>query len=220
MCQDTSEQEDNRIGCDKGGICRCVMGGFFMTSKTKTNTFTLAMTGMLIAIGIVIPMFSPIKVIIEPASFTLASHVATFIAMFISPQVAVAVSLGTTIGFFFGGFPITVVLRALSHIVFVLVGSVYLKKHNYSMIGSVKDSLLFSFLIGVLHAACEVLIVLPFYFNGSMPQANYDKGFFVSIFLLVGVGSVIHSMVDFAISVWLYKPVKLVMSRSGHEMHA
>ena len=69
--------------------------------RAKTNTFTLALTGMLIAIGIIIPTFSPIKVIIEPASFTLASHVAIFIAMFISPQqVAVAVSLGTTLGFF------------------------------------------------------------------------------------------------------------------------
>ena len=48
--------------------------------KSKTNTFQLALAGMLIAIGIVIPMFSPIKIIIEPASFTLASHVPVFIA--------------------------------------------------------------------------------------------------------------------------------------------
>ena len=32
--------------------------------KSKTNTFQLALAGMLIAIGIVIPMFSPIKIII------------------------------------------------------------------------------------------------------------------------------------------------------------
>lgn len=72
--------------------------------RSRTNTYQLALTGMLIAIGIVIPMFSPIKVVIEPASFTLASHVAVFIAMFISPSMAVAVSLGTTLGFFLGGF--------------------------------------------------------------------------------------------------------------------
>ena len=58
--------------------------------KSKTNTFQLALAGMLIAIGIVIPMFSPIKIIIEPASFTLASHVPVFIAMFISPMMAAA----------------------------------------------------------------------------------------------------------------------------------
>ena len=62
--------------------------------KSKTNTFQLALAGMLIAIGIVIPMFSPIKIIIEPASFTLASHVPVFIAMFISPMMAAAVALG------------------------------------------------------------------------------------------------------------------------------
>ena len=68
--------------------------------------------------------------------------------------------------------------------------------------------------IGVLHAFCEVLVVLPFYLNGSMPQANYEKGFFVSIFLLVGVGSVIHSMVDMCISIWLYKPISSVYDLS------
>ena len=65
--------------------------------KIKTNTFQLALAGMLIAIGIVIPMFSPIKIIIEPASFTLASHVPVFIAMFISPMMAAAVALPSKI---------------------------------------------------------------------------------------------------------------------------
>ena len=88
--------------------------------QSKTNTFNLALTGMLIAVGIVIPLFSPVKIILEPASFTLASHVAIFIAMFISPAMAVAVSLGTTLGFFLAGFPLTVVLRALTHVIFAL----------------------------------------------------------------------------------------------------
>ena len=109
--------------------------------RSRTNTYQLALTGMLIAIGIVIPMFSPIKVVIEPASFTLASHVAVFIAMFISPSMAVAVSLGTTLGFFLGGFPLTVVLRALTHVVFALVGALYLQKRDYAPIASVKSSL-------------------------------------------------------------------------------
>ena len=174
--------------------------------QSKTNTFNLALTGMLIAVGIVIPLFSPVKIILEPASFTLASHVAIFIAMFISPAMAVAVSLGTTLGFFLAGFPLTVVLRALTHVIFALAGAIYLKKHDNAPIQSVRSSLGFSF---------EVLVVLPFYLNGSMPQANYEKGFFVSIFLLVGVGSVIHSMVDMCISIWLYKPISSVYDRLG-----
>lgn len=95
--------------------------------QSKTNTFNLALTGMLIAVGIVIPLFSPVKIILEPASFTLASHVAIFIAMFISPAMAVAVSLGTTLGFFLAGFPLTVVLRALTHVIFALAGAIYLR---------------------------------------------------------------------------------------------
>ena len=160
--------------------------------QSKTNTFNLALTGMLIAVGIVIPLFSPVKIILEPASFTLASHVAIFIAMFISPAMAVAVSLGTTLGFFLAGFPLTVVLRALTHVIFALAGAIYLKKHDNAPIQSVRSSLGFSFVIGVLHAFCEVLVVLPFYLNGSMPQANYEKGFFVSIFLLVGAHLPFH----------------------------
>ena len=167
----------------------------------RTKTYQLALAGMLIAVGIIIPTFSPIKIIIEPASFTRASHVPVFLAMFISPAMGVAVSLGTTLGFFLGGFPLTVVLRALTHVIFALAGALYLKKNDYQLIDSVKKS-------------------LPFYINGSMPQANYDKGFFVSIFLLVGVGSVIHSMFDFALSVWLYRPIQTVYSRMGQKLHA
>ena len=59
----------------------------------RTKTYQLALAGMLIAVGIIIPTFSPIKIIIEPASFTLASHVPVFLAMFISPAMGVAVSL-------------------------------------------------------------------------------------------------------------------------------
>ena len=108
----------------------------------------------------------------------------------------------------------------MTHVIFALAGALYLKKNDYQLIDSVKKSLPFSFVIGLLHATCEVLVVLPFYINGSMPQANYDKGFFVSIFLLVGVGSVIHSMFDFALSVWLYRPIQTVYSRMGQKLHA
>jgi niacin transporter len=70
---------------------------------------------LLIAIGFVIPVFSPVKILLEPASYTLASHVSIFIAMFISPFIAVVVSLGTTLGFLVGGFPPVIVLRAATH---------------------------------------------------------------------------------------------------------
>lgn len=98
--------------------------------NSKINTKAVVMSALLCALGIIIPMFSPIKLILEPASFTLASHVAIFIAMFISPSTAIFVTFGTTIGFLLGGFPIVVVARAFSHLVFVSFGSLYLKKNK------------------------------------------------------------------------------------------
>ena len=52
----------------------------------SNNVLHLTMTALLVAIGILIPAISPVKIPLGPAgSFTLASHVAIFLAMFISP---------------------------------------------------------------------------------------------------------------------------------------
>lgn len=171
--------------------------------NSKINTKAIVMSALLCALGIIIPMFSPIKLILEPASFTLASHVAIFIAMFISPSTAIFVTLGTTIGFLLGGFPIVVVARAFSHLVFVSFGSIYLKK-NKNAISSIKSSMGFSLIMGILHAIGEVLVVIPFYFGSSLSQGYYEQGFLTSVLLLVGVGTIIHSMLDFGLSVYIW----------------
>lgn len=159
---------------------------------------------MLVATGIIIPLFSPVKIILEPASFTLASHVPIFLSMFISPSVAASVSLGTTLGFFLGGFPLIIVLRAATHIVFAVIGSMFLQKHSQLM-SSTSKLQIFSFLIGTIHAACEVLVVSLFYFNGDVSSSYYAQGFITSVLLLVGIGSILHSMLDFGISLILLK---------------
>jgi niacin transporter len=170
---------------------------------SKSSTKSIVISALLCALGIIIPMFSPIKIILEPASFTLASHVAIFIAMFISPSTALFVTLGTTIGFLLGGFPIVVVLRALSHLVFVSIGSIYLKRNN-QVIKSIKSSLGYSFMIGLVHAICEVLIVIPFYFGSKLSTGYYEQGFVISVLLLVGIGTIVHSMLDFGLSVYIW----------------
>ncbi|MEL7609373.1 MAG: hypothetical protein AAGU74_07685 [Bacillota bacterium] len=181
------------------------MKGVNMNSKTKV--LRLAIAGLLCAVGIVIPMFSPIKILLEPASFTLASHVAIFIAMFISPSIAAIVAIGTTVGFFLGGFPIVIVARAATHVVFAVVGAFILKKRP-GILDSLKSSQLFSFGIGVLHGLCEVIAVTPFYLNNLMAPGFYSKGYLLSVVLLVGVGSLVHSMVDFAIAQIIWRPLK------------
>ncbi len=172
--------------------------------STTKKIHTMALSALLIAVGVVIPMFMPLKLVIPPASFTLASHVAIIVAMFVSPFVAVTVALGTTLGFLLGGFPIAVVLRALSHVVWALFGAWYLQK-DPNLFQSRKKSLMFIFMIGLLHAICEVLIILPLYFSHALPEANYSQGFLYSIFSLVGIGTLVHSTIDFVISLGVWK---------------
>lgn len=92
----------------------------------KHSVRHLTIAALLIGMGIVIPMVMP-KIVIGPASFTLASHVPLFVAMFFSPGMAIAVALGTTFGFFITLPPI-IALRALSHVVFAVIGAFYLQK--------------------------------------------------------------------------------------------
>ena len=79
--------------------------------NTHKKILTMTLSALLIAVGVVIPMISPIKIAIGPMSFTLASHVAIMIGLFVSPNVSIAVALGTTLGFYLAGFPDVVVLR-------------------------------------------------------------------------------------------------------------
>ncbi|WPH35612.1 hypothetical protein [Enterococcus faecalis] len=175
----------------------------------KTNSVKrLTISALLIAMGIIIPMVMP-RITIGPASFTLASHVPVFIAMFISPVVAIAVSLGTGFGFFLSATPI-IALRALSHLIFAVIGAVILQKHPENLINKEgKFTLLngklqlFNVGIGVIHSAAELVVVSVFYTMGNLPGTYYTAGFMYSIFLLMGVGGLIHSLVDFSIAYFL-----------------
>ncbi|MDR1245613.1 MAG: hypothetical protein LBK57_01130 [Clostridiales Family XIII bacterium] len=162
----------------------------------------LTVAALLIAVGILIPMIMPVKIYIEPASFTLASHVAIFIAMMISPAIAVAVAVGTTLGFLISS-PLVIALRAASHLVFAAVGGFYLQKRPETLSSPVKVHV-FSFLIAVLHSLCEVLVICAFYFGGSLTD-YYQFGFFQTVIILMGGGFVVHSMVDFEIALVIFK---------------
>lgn len=167
-------------------------------------------SALLCALGILIPMTFP-SFRIEPASFTLASHVPVILAMFISPTVASFVAIVTTFGFFVAGFPIVIVLRAATHLIFALIGSYTLKKNNNILLSYTKTAL-FSTIISIIHGAAEVAIVTYFYWANGMTDAYYEKGYFVSVFLLVGLGTIIHSMIDFSIAVFVWKPLQYVIS--------
>jgi niacin transporter len=181
----------------------------------NNHILKITISGLLIAIGFIIPMFSPLKIVIEPASYTLASHVPIFIAMFISPYVAIAVCIGTTLGFFFSGiFPIIVTLRAASHIVFVIVGSLFLHELSKGRLTE-KKLWIFSGCIGLIHGAIEVAVVSAFYISLTVGEVYYERGWLVSVLLLVGFGTVIHSMIDFKLAHIIIMPLKKVKGIGG-----
>lgn len=177
----------------------------------------LTISALLIGLGILIPMVMP-KIVIGPASFTLASHVPVFIAMFFSPLVAIAVVLGTTFGFFISTTPI-IALRAFSHLIFALFGAYYLQKHPELVLKNGKFTLangrfqVFNLVIGLIHAIAEMIVVSAFYFMGNMPDTFYSQGYIYTVFILMGVGGLVHSLVDFNIAYFvagaLYKQFDL-----------
>lgn len=178
-----------------------------MNTNNKIKTMVIA--ALLCAIGIVIPMFMP-KVVLGPMSFTLASHVPVFLAIFISPMVAAIVAVVTSFGFLFAGFPIVIVLRAFSHLIFALIGALLIKKQRETLC-TVGGTLGFGLLTGLIHAVSEVVVVTAFFFGGAMGQATYQQGYWYAVFFMVGVGTLIHSSIDCAIAVFVWKHVQSVI---------
>lgn len=171
----------------------------------NNKVFLLVLSGVLCAIGMVVPMLMP-KIVLGPMSFTLASHVAVFLAMFISPFMAVAVCMGTTLGFFLTT-PLIIALRAASHIVFAFIGAVIVKK-NPDIIEKTASTVMFNIFLAVLHAVAEVAVVTPFFLSGEMfSLEQLTNGYLMSVVVLVGCGTFIHSCVDYFVALFVWKPL-------------
>lgn len=172
--------------------------------KPKKRIQEMTFAALLTAIAILIPSIMPIKLIIPPASYTLGSHVPIFLAMFISPWVTAFVILASSLGYFMAGYPI-VVFRAFSHIIFGFLGALYLKKFPQT-IENHKSSLLFNFVLGLIHAIGEVLACVIFY---SVTGEDFQKLFYV-LFVLVGFGTIVHSMIDYVIALTIFKSIRKI----------
>ena len=171
--------------------------------KNNLRIQRMCIAALLCAIGILIPIISPVKLQLGPMSFTLASHVALFLALFISPAVAATVAVGTTLGFLLAGFPPVVVLRAGVQIVFVLVGAFWLAKRPAIMKGA-SGVFCFGLILNAIHAVCEAIVVMLFWFSG----ATYDTGFWYTILVLVAGGTLVHGMVDYYLALLIWAPVQ------------
>ena len=140
-----------------------------------------------------------------------ASHVPIFLAMFLSRKMAACVVIGSTLGFFVAGFPLVIVMRAASHIIFALMGAYYIKHHPGVLTGALSFAT-FNLVCAIVHAIGEVLACLLFYTTTTMP--NIDLIYVV--FVLVGGGTIIHSMVDGYIALYIYKAIP-GLSKTGNQ---
>ena len=151
----------------------------------KTNVRKMTYAALLTALAIIIPIsFGFLKIQIPPFSATLAAHVPMFISMLLGPWVAVTVGLGSTLGFLATA-PAVVAARAFMHVFVGLVGALLVKK-------KVPLTKVIA-ITAPIHGALEALAVIPF-------------GFTVyKILVVIGVGTILHHLVDGAIALVLIK---------------
>ncbi len=170
----------------------------YVKSKSPTSIKRLSLSAILAAFAILIPLMMPVKVVIGPASYTLASHVPLFIAMFISPLVGILVALGSSLGFFLAGFPPVIVFRALTHLGFISIGALVLKRFPRLL----ESNGLWWFAIGInlLHGLGEYLVVMLLTTTGEVASS-----YWLTMLALVGLGTVLHGLVDFALAYYLRK---------------
>jgi len=91
-------------------------------------------------------------------------------------------------------------------LVFTLIGAYLLKKKN-NLLLSYKTSIPFVLILSLIHAVCEVIVSTVFYFND-----NSSINYVYNILLLVGVGTVIHSTVDFIMASIIWAPMQNAIS--------
>ncbi|MDU6785983.1 MAG: hypothetical protein E6435_07100, partial [Veillonella sp.] len=104
-----------------------------------------------------------------------------------------------------------IVMRAASHIIFALMGAYYIKHHPGVLTGAL-SFVAFNLACAIIHAIGEVLACLLFYTTTTMP--NIDLIYVV--FVLVGGGTIVHSLVDGYIALYIYKAIP-GLSKSGNK---
>lgn len=149
------------------------------------NTKKFTAVALLTALAIVIPYAVFFKVIIPPFTATLGSHVPMFLSMLLGPKAAVMVGIGSALGFGMNLGPL-VGARAFMHVFVGLIGAKLLEKGvSYKVV---------VLITAPIHGLLEVLVIMPF-----MPFDAYK------LFIVTGVGTMLHHGVDAVISAMLMK---------------
>lgn len=112
---------------------------------------------------------------------------------------------------FFVTTPLIIAARAATHIIFALVGALIIKRYP-NIMESFVAGIGLNLGLAVLHALGEVIVVAPFFFSGYMfTPEQLSNGFVMSVIVLVGAGTVLHSVMDCSISVLLWKFVRVAV---------
>ena len=171
-----------------------------MTSLWKLNSAQLALSSVLSALAIAIPFVfrgTPLQINILAIQYsaTAASHVPSMLAIVIGPSAAAIVGLASTFGFLATLGPV-IGARAFIHVLWGVAASIYVFRG-----GSYVKALL---LIALpIHAIGEGLVVYwlgPIF--GVMKVAAGVAG------LWVALGTVVHHLIDSAISLAVYRAIR------------
>jgi len=171
-----------------------------LRSIWKLNSAQLALSSVLSALAIAIPFVlrgTPLQIYIPAIQYsgTAASHVPTMIAIVIGPSAAAIVGLASTFGFLATLGPV-VAARAFIHVLWGVAASIYFFRG-----GSYVKALILVAL--PIHAVGEGLVVYllgPVF--GVVKVAAEVAGLWVSI------GTVLHHLIDSAISLAVYRVVR------------
>lgn len=168
--------------------------------KNLGRTKEITISAMLTALSIVYVRFMP-TIDLGVWSFTPFSHIFIILGVFISPFVGIFTCLGTFFGFLLKGATPFVLMRAGSHIVFVFVMILLLKR-----MGSLdtKKIITLSIITALVHAVFEVIAVYLSIAIG-IPVANQTIYYILAV---VGGGTFIHSIIDFFAGFAVFKALK------------
>ena len=173
----------------------------------KIKTKDIALAAVLTGLSILFPLYLP-TIDIGITSVTPFSHLAIMLAMFINPIVAVLTCAGALGAFFIKGVNPTILVRAGSHIVFALAGSLIMYKRKgykgvsfYTVCG----------IVTLLHAVFEMLSALVAIKVGAPGTISARN-----ILIVLGLITAAHSIFDYSFAVLIYNTLsqaRLVKNR-------
>lgn len=180
--------------------------------KFKTN---LWISSIVIGMSILIPFYTPFKLVIPPASYILFSYVPVFLALYYSRRLALCAVFSMSIALYSTHFPLSIVAECLSHLLLAIIGSTYIKNHA-DILSSVRSYIPFCIRMSCLVALGEMGVSMFIFFIKHDITPNT---IFVA-FILVGGVALVHSSIDGMIGYILYKGINKIWGSCSRREHA